>query len=330
MRQVRKSLALSYQVSGAGASSLSSAPPADQTVALWRRGAWTTLRNGSCRDAQIDRSGRSTDGPVVGQFADHIDSSLFVVSRGGVVEWDDEVRGELMTAPEFDKGTLTRALIGLCGQVTGLPDRPQAYGPSPPVKFLHSQALSCLWPSRVTLGAREERRGTGRGRRRLRRRCDSWVPPRRLRGRPSGLKGAGENPALSGRACTDCPARRGLPVLFVALEGPGRDRRVRQARKWFGRRAGPRVQTGHAGDSVVPRVPSRAPPAARGAPRVGPGAAARALAAAQAKIQAGAFQAAGKLLGMAEPAPLDEFERARVDLLRAQLAFAAGGRRRWP
>jgi len=54
------------------------------------------------------------------------------------------------------------------------------------------------------------------------------------------------------------------------------------------------------------------------------------LAAAQAKIQAGAFQAAGKLLGMAEPAPLDEFERARVDLLRAQLAFAAGGRRQWP
>jgi len=139
MRQVRKSLALSYQISGAGASSLSSAPPADQTVALWRRGVWTTLHNGSCRDAQIDRSGRSTDGPIVGQFADHIDSSLFVVSRGGVVEWDDEVRGELMTAPEFDKGTLARALIGPCGQVTGLPDRPQAYGPSPLVKFLHSQ-----------------------------------------------------------------------------------------------------------------------------------------------------------------------------------------------
>jgi hypothetical protein len=103
MRQVRKSLALSYQVSGAGASSLSSAPPADQTVALWRRGTWTTLDNGSCRDAQIDPSGRSTDGHIVDQFADHIDSSLFEVSRGGVVERDDEVRGELMTAPEFDK-----------------------------------------------------------------------------------------------------------------------------------------------------------------------------------------------------------------------------------
>ncbi|HEV8526086.1 MAG TPA: AAA family ATPase, partial [Actinomycetes bacterium] len=49
----------------------------------------------------------------------------------------------------------------------------------------------------------------------------------------------------------------------------------------------------------------------------------RALAAAQAKVQAGAFEAAVQLLGMAEAAPLDELQRARVDLLRAQLAFAA-------
>ena len=49
----------------------------------------------------------------------------------------------------------------------------------------------------------------------------------------------------------------------------------------------------------------------------------RALAAVQAKIQAGAFDAAEKLLGMAEAAPLGEFQRARADLLRAQLAFAA-------
>jgi DNA-binding CsgD family transcriptional regulator len=51
--------------------------------------------------------------------------------------------------------------------------------------------------------------------------------------------------------------------------------------------------------------------------------AARSLDAAQAKIQAGAFEAARKLLGRAESAPLDEFGRARADLLRAQLAFAA-------
>jgi hypothetical protein len=49
----------------------------------------------------------------------------------------------------------------------------------------------------------------------------------------------------------------------------------------------------------------------------------RALAAAQAKVQAGAFEEAARLLGMAEAAPLDEFRRARVDLLHAQLAFVS-------
>ena len=48
----------------------SSALPADQTVAMWRRVTWTTLHNGSCRDAQIDPFGRMTDGHVVDQFAD--------------------------------------------------------------------------------------------------------------------------------------------------------------------------------------------------------------------------------------------------------------------
>ena len=51
--------------------------------------------------------------------------------------------------------------------------------------------------------------------------------------------------------------------------------------------------------------------------------AARALAAAAAKVQAGAFEAAGRLLGMAEAGPLDESQRARADLLRARLTFAA-------
>jgi DNA-binding CsgD family transcriptional regulator/tetratricopeptide (TPR) repeat protein len=56
----------------------------------------------------------------------------------------------------------------------------------------------------------------------------------------------------------------------------------------------------------------------------------RALAAAQANLQAGAFDAALELLATAEAAgsgPLDELRRAQVDLLRAQIAFAsnAGG-----
>ncbi len=49
----------------------------------------------------------------------------------------------------------------------------------------------------------------------------------------------------------------------------------------------------------------------------------RALAAAQAKYQAGAFDAALQLLATAEPGPLDEFQRALVDLLRGQIAFAS-------
>jgi DNA-binding CsgD family transcriptional regulator len=47
----------------------------------------------------------------------------------------------------------------------------------------------------------------------------------------------------------------------------------------------------------------------------------RALAAAQAKHQAGAFEVALRLVSIAESGPLDEFQRARADLLRAQIAF---------
>jgi DNA-binding CsgD family transcriptional regulator len=47
----------------------------------------------------------------------------------------------------------------------------------------------------------------------------------------------------------------------------------------------------------------------------------RALAAAQAKIQAGAFDVARDLLAMAESGPLSDFQQASADLMRAQLAF---------
>ena len=49
----------------------------------------------------------------------------------------------------------------------------------------------------------------------------------------------------------------------------------------------------------------------------------RALAAAQGKHQAGAPDAALRLLAMAQAGPLDELDRARAQLLRAQIAFAA-------
>ena len=49
----------------------------------------------------------------------------------------------------------------------------------------------------------------------------------------------------------------------------------------------------------------------------------RALDAAQAKLQAGAFDSALTLLAMAEEGPDDPFRRARLDLVRAQIAFAS-------
>jgi DNA-binding CsgD family transcriptional regulator len=48
----------------------------------------------------------------------------------------------------------------------------------------------------------------------------------------------------------------------------------------------------------------------------------RALAAAQAKHRAGAFDTALRLVAIAESGPLNEFQRAQVDLLRGQIAFA--------
>ena len=52
----------------------------------------------------------------------------------------------------------------------------------------------------------------------------------------------------------------------------------------------------------------------------------RALAAAQASFQAGAFDVALGLLAAAENGPLDEFQRARIDLVRAQLVLASSRR----
>jgi DNA-binding CsgD family transcriptional regulator len=50
----------------------------------------------------------------------------------------------------------------------------------------------------------------------------------------------------------------------------------------------------------------------------------RALAAAQASLQAGSFDAVLRLLATAETGPLDDVQRARVNLLRGNVAFALG------
>jgi DNA-binding CsgD family transcriptional regulator len=56
----------------------------------------------------------------------------------------------------------------------------------------------------------------------------------------------------------------------------------------------------------------------------------RTLAAAQASLQAGAFEVALALLATAEAGALDELQRARVDLVRGQVAFASGLSREAP
>ncbi|MBV9001179.1 MAG: hypothetical protein JO304_19130 [Solirubrobacterales bacterium] len=50
----------------------------------------------------------------------------------------------------------------------------------------------------------------------------------------------------------------------------------------------------------------------------------RALAAAQVSLSAAAFDAAQSLLTAADDGPLDELQRARMELLRGQLAFVSG------
>jgi DNA-binding CsgD family transcriptional regulator len=47
----------------------------------------------------------------------------------------------------------------------------------------------------------------------------------------------------------------------------------------------------------------------------------RALAAASAKIKAGAFDSASELVSIAEAGPADDFQQARIDLVRAELSF---------
>ena len=56
----------------------------------------------------------------------------------------------------------------------------------------------------------------------------------------------------------------------------------------------------------------------------------RALAAAQAALQAGAFDEALRLSAAVEDWPLDEFQRARADLVRGHVAFASGRNRDAP
>ena len=87
-------------------------------------------------------------------------------------------------------------------------------------------------------------------------------------------------------------------------------------RSWSARRAGPQARGGLAAAAAfLERSAALTLDPARRAER--------ALAAAQAKYQAGAFDAALGLLATAEAGPPDQLQRARADLLRGQIAFSS-------
>jgi hypothetical protein len=90
----------------------------------------------------------------------------------------------------------------------------------------------------------------------------------------------------------------------------------RWLRSWSGRRAGAQARGGMAAAAAFLRRAAEltSEPVRRSE---------RALAAAQASVQAGGLDAAAGLLAMAMAGPLDEFQQARVDLLRGQIAFAS-------
>ena len=109
--------------------------------------------------------------------------------------------------------------------------------------------------------------------------------------------------------------RRSRPSGVASGRSGGGTRRGRRG----GARAlrGPRPSPWRAGRHG--RIPERAAALTEDPARR----AGRALAAAQASVQAGAFDAAHGLLASTEADPLDESGRALIDLLRAQLAFAS-------
>ena len=115
-------------------------------------------------------------------------------------------------------------------------------------------------------------------------------------------------------AATDPDARSRSPRLAPrpgdARAGRGRRRRARALGRPRAERAAaspPRPRSSSEPPTLTPEPARRAQ---------------RALAAAQAKHEAGAPDAALELLAAAEAGPLDELQRARLERLRAQIAFA--------
>src|SRR5258706_225696 len=137
-------------------------------------------------------------------------------------------------------------------------------------------------------------------------------------GAPGGATGSSPRPAATPPRRRNCPPGVGRPACrrgsHWARAARGPDETFAAELEGSAGRA--QARGGRAAAAAfLERAAALTPDRARRA--------ARALAAAAAKVQAGAFEAAGRLLGMAEAGPLDESQRARADLLRARLTFGA-------
>ena len=168
--------------------------------------------------------------------------------------------------------------------------------------------------------ARRRGRGRGTGRRgrahRVRRADTVLSSAGPVRGLPRGL--AGGAPGASTGPWPRPPTPTPIPI---AAPGIVRTPRPGSTKAWppnsSARPSRARARGGLAAAAAFrERAAELTPEPARRAQR--------ALAAAQAKHQAGAPEAALRLLAMAQAGPLDELGRARAELLRAQMAADAG------
>ena len=304
----------------------------------WRAGCWRSRSRWCWRRVSRARSSQGLPELVVEGLRDGDARALLGSVLG--VPLDErvrerivaETRGNPLALLELPRGLTPAELAG----GFGLPDAPALSGRIEESFRRRLSALPARDPAAVAgRGGRAGRRpGAGvaggraardRSSRRRRRRDRRAARDRRARDVSSSAGALGVYRAASpeeqaGGASARWPTRPTPTSIPIAAPGTAPRRRRGPTRTSpLSSSARPAALRRAAGWRRRPRSwserPSLTPEPARRAER--------ALAAAQAKHQAGAFDAALGLLAIAEAGPLDELQRAQVDLLRAQIAFAS-------
>ena len=176
-----------------------------------------------------------------------------------------------------------------------------------PVTVWHAAEL-------LGVGAQARRTGVGAGTDRVRRAGAVPSPARALGRLPVGIAGGPPAGAPRPRRGDRSGDRPRPPSVASRARDPGA-RRERSPPSWSESAGRAQARGGLAAAAAFLRRAADLTPAPE--PR-----ARRALAAAQCSHEAGAPDAALELLAMAEAGPLDELQRARAELLRAQIRFA--------